>query len=361
MAAAAELHLGAARPPRAAILAAYAALYLIWGSTYLGIRFGIATLPPFGMAAVRFLIAGALLYGWARARGAPRPTVGQWGAASVVGALLLLVGNGGVTWAEQRVPSGITALLIASEPLWIVLLGWLRPGGTRPTMTTALGLGLGLAGVVVLVGPGAMSGGSGTGGNGAGGNHVDLVGAAVVLAGALTWAAGSLWSTGPAGRARLPASPSLTTGMQMLTGGAFLFGASVLAGEPARFDPRAVAATSLVALGYLAVFGSIVAFSAYVWLLGVEPPARVATYAFVNPVVAVALGWAVAGEPVGARVVVAAAVIVGAVVLLTVRPPARAPQRAPAAPAASGRRELTRGPLVEVVGAHPEGQLCDVC
>lgn len=315
----------AARPPRAAILAAYAALYVIWGSTYLGIRVGIATLPPFGMAATRFLLAGALLYGWARLRGAPRPTARQWGAAAVVGALLLLLGNGGVTWAEQRVPSGVAALLIATEPLWIVLLGWRRPGGTRPSLATALGLALGIAGVVVLVGPGASSAGPPSG-------HVDLRGAAVVLAGALSWAAGSLWATGPGGRARLPASAPLTTGMQMLTGGALLLGASAAAGEPAAFHPTAVSPASVAALGYLIVFGSIVAFSAYVWLLGVEPPARVATYAFVNPVVAVLLGWAVAGEALTGRVVVAAAVIVGAVVLLTLRPAAARAARVTAAP-----------------------------
>ncbi len=310
------------RPRRAAVLAAYAALYVIWGSTYLGIRVGLATLPPFGMAGARFVIAGTILYTWARLRGAPRPTARQWGAAAVVGALLLLAGNGGVTWAEQRVPSGVAALLIASEPLWIVLLGWRRAGGTRPNLATALGLALGVAGVVVLVRPGASGAG-----------HVDPRGAAVILAGALSWAAGSLWATGPAGRARLPAAAPLATGMQMLTGGALLLGASVAAGEPAAFRPAAVSLTSVAALGYLVVFGSIVAFSAYVWLMGVEPPARVATYAFVNPVVAVLLGWAVAGEPLTGRVAVASAVIVGAVVLLTLRPAApRAPVQPPMQP-----------------------------
>jgi drug/metabolite transporter (DMT)-like permease len=343
----------AARPPRATLLAAYAALYVIWGSTYLAIRYGIATLPPFGMAGVRFVLAGALLYGWARLRGAPRPTRRQWSGAAVVGALLLLVGNGGVTWAERQVPSGVAALLIASEPLWIVLLGWWRPGaaerGPRPGGWTALGLALGLVGVGVLVVPdaadafrGAARAGAAPGGHAPG---VDLVGAAVVLLGAFSWAAGSLWSATAAGKSRLPASAPLATGMQMLVGGALLLGASVAAGEPAAFRPGAVSAASLAALAYLAVFGSIVAFSAYVWLLGVEPPARVATYAFVNPVVAVLLGWAVAGEAITDRVLVAAAVIVAGVVLLTLRsaPPAAArvepvepvePDAAPATPSA---------------------------
>ena len=315
---------------RARLLAAYAAVYLIWGSTYLGIRIGLRTLPPFGMAAVRFLLAGALLYAWARARGAPRPTRRQWGAASVVGALLLLAGNGGVTWAEQRVPSGVAALLIASEPLLIVLLGWAQRGGTRPTRTTALGLTLGLLGVAVLIGPSALH--PHAVGLGATGDplRVDPLGAAVIVGGALAWAVGSLWS----GRAQLPASAPLATGMQMIVGGTLLAGASIAAGEPATFHPAAVSLASLAALAYLAVFGSIVAFSAYVWLLTVEPPARVATYAFVNPVVAVGLGWAVAGEALSARVLVAAGVIVGAVVLLTVRSPhgVVADERAPTSP-----------------------------
>jgi drug/metabolite transporter (DMT)-like permease/heme-degrading monooxygenase HmoA len=299
-------------------------VYVIWGSTYLAIRYGVETLPPFGMAAVRFLVAGALLYGWARLRGAPRPTRRGWGAAAVVGAALLLVGNGAVTWAEQRVPSGLAALLIASEPLWIVLLGWWRPGaaerGPRPNGRTAVGLALGLAGVAALVVPDALRGG-GTGG-------VDPVGAAAVLAGAFAWAAGSLWAVGDAGRARLPTSGPLATGMQMLAGGAFLLVASLLAGEPAAFHPAAVSRASIAALGYLALFGSIVAFSAYSWLLTVEPPARVATYAFVNPAVAVLLGWLVAGEALTGHILGAAAVIVAAVVLLTLRPGTRvAPAR----------------------------------
>lgn len=329
------------RPRRALLLSAYAAVYVIWGSTYLAIRLGIRTLPPFGMAGVRFLLAGALLYGWARVRGAPRPTRTQWGAATVVGALLLCAGNGAVTWAEQRVPSGIAALLIATEPLWIVLLGWAQRGGDRPTRTTALGLGLGLAGVAVLVGPSALRGAANPGAS-TGASTVDLIGAVVVVGGALTWAAGSLWS----GRSRLPTSAPLATGMQMVAGGALLLGASLAAGEPASFRPALVSLTSVAALGYLAVFGSIVAFSAYTWLLTVEPPARVATYAFVNPVVAVGLGWAVAGEPLTARVLVAAAIIVGAVVLLTLCPTgAKQPQTAGAG--AAGDDAASPTPLPE--------------
>lgn len=306
----------APRPRRAALLAAYAAVYVIWGSTYLAIRYGIATLPPFGMAGARFLAAGALLYAWARVRGAARPTPRQWGGAAVVGALLLLVGNGGVTWAEQRVPSGVAALLVATEPLWVVLLSWWGLGGPRPTLRTALGLVLGLAGVAVLVGGGSRAEHAASGAAAG----LDLVGVGAVLVGATAWAAGSLWSISRAGKARLPQSAPLATGMQMLAGGALLCVASAAAGEPRAFHPAAVSGASLAALGYLATFGSIVAFSAYIWLLKVEPPARAASYAFVNPVVAVLLGWAVAGEPLTTRVLVAAAVIVAALVLLTLTP-----------------------------------------
>lgn len=313
----------AARPRRTLLLAAYAAVYVIWGSTYLAIRVGIDTLPPFGMGATRFLAAGALLYAWARWRGAPRPTRAEWAAAAVVGALLLLVGNGAVTWAEQRVASGVAALLIATEPLWIVLLGWARPDGARPGRATVAGLALGLAGVAVLVAPAGAAGG------GAPNAHVDLLGAAVVVLGALSWAVGSVWS----GRRRLPASAPLASGMQMLAGGAMFAAVSAAVGEPARFDPAAVSAASAGAVAYLVVFGSLVAFSAYAWLLTVEPPTRVATYAFVNPAVAVLLGWAAGGEPLTARIAVAGLVIVGAVVLLTRNPPAAA---APAASRGAG-------------------------
>ena len=297
---------------RAAVLAAYAAVYVLWGSTYLAIRIGVETIPPLAMAGVRNVIAGVALYAWSRLRGAPAPTRPQWAATALLGALLLLVGNGAVTWAEQRVPSGITALLVATEPLWIVLLAWWQPRGARPTALTAFGLALGLAGVAVLVGP-ALFGGAATSGS------IDLAGAAVVLAGAAAWAGGSLWASGASNRARLPASTTLSTGMQMATGGAMLLLASALTGEPASLGSAAVSGRSVAALGYLIGFGSLVGFNAYAWLLTVEPPARVATYAFVNPVIAVLLGWAVAGEALSARVLVAAAAIVGAVVLLTVR------------------------------------------
>ncbi len=286
-----------------AIAAALASIYLIWGSTYLAIRFAIESLPGFLMAGARFLVAGALLYAWARWRGAPRPRLVEWGWATAIGALLLLVGNGGVVWAEQRVASGLTALLVATVPLWVVVLERFSPGGRRVGAQVWLGMALGLGGLALLVGPGALPGGG----------AIDPGGALVLLGASLAWSYGSLLSR----RAELPKSALLATAMEMLAGGALLALAGTLGGEWASFDPAAVSARSLVSLVYLSVFGSIVAFTAYIWLLGVASATLVSTYAFVNPVIAVLLGWALAGEPLDGRIVLAAAVIVAGVVAIT--------------------------------------------
>lgn len=288
---------------RASVLKVALALgtvYLVWGSTYLAIRFAIETIPPFLMAACRYLTAGALLYGWARWRGAPRPSLLHWRSAVLVGAFLLLGGNGGVVWAEQRVDSGLAALLISTEPLWIVLFFWLRSGRQRLDRRVLAGLMLGFTGVMLLVRPGSSG-------------SVDLMGAAALVLASLCWAWGSLYGQ----RAPLPDSPLASTGMQMLGGGALLLIASFLTGEPARFALAEVSQRSMLAVAYLVVFGAIVAFTAYVWLLRVAPPVLVSTYAYVNPVVAVFLGWAFAGEPLTKGTLMAAAVILGGVVLIT--------------------------------------------
>ncbi|MEJ2555584.1 MAG: drug/metabolite exporter YedA [Anaerolineae bacterium] len=292
-----------ARGLRLRIVVAFAAIYLIWGSTYLGIRFAIETVPPLLMAGTRFVVAGTMLYSWTRLRGAPRPTRLHWGAASVVGGLMLLGGNGGVSWAEQRVFSGLAALLIATVPLWIALLDWRRRGGLRPSGRGAVGLVFGFAGVALLVGPGELAGSS----------HMDPLGAMVLLLAALSWAAGSLYSR----QAQLPGSALLAISMEMLTGGVLLLAAGLVTGEGARLELSQVSPRSVLALGYLIVFGSLVAFSAYIWLLRVSTPDRAATYAYVNPVVAVILGWALGGEPLTLRTLLAAVVIVSAVVIIT--------------------------------------------
>jgi len=290
-------------PPRSHVLAAYAAVYVIWGSTYLAIHFAVQTLPPFLMAGVRFLAAGTILYAFMRLSGrAPRPTLVNWRAAFVVGGLLLLGGNGGVVWAQLQVPSGIAALLVATVPLWMVVLDWLRPGGRRPTLRVAAGIALGLVGLGVLVGPGMLHGEG----------NVNPAGAIVLLLASLSWAAGSLWAS----RAALPRAPALATGMEMLGGGSLLLLVGLLSGEAGRVDLASASPASLSALLYLIVFGSLVGFSAYVWLLAHEPPARAATYAYVNPVVAVFLGWLLAGERLTGATLMAAAIIIGAVVLI---------------------------------------------
>jgi drug/metabolite transporter (DMT)-like permease len=321
-----------ARPTAAKVLAAFAAVYVIWGSTYLAIRIAIESMPPLLMAGARFLLAGALLYGIMRARGEPAPERRHWGSAALIGMLLLMFGNGGVTLAERTVPTGVAALLVAMVPMWMVLLEWLRPGGSRPSGRTILGLVIGFAGIVLLVGPAGF----------VGGDPVDPAGAGFVMVGCLAWAAGSIWSRGAA----LPGSALLATGMEMVCGGAWLLLAGTVTGEWGSVDPSAFTTRSVLAFAYLVLFGSLIGFTAYIWLLGVSTPARVSTYAYVNPVVAVLLGWGLLGEPLNARILGAAAIIVAAVAVITMG------KRALAAPAAAAERGLTRPRAEETLRAH---------
>jgi drug/metabolite transporter (DMT)-like permease len=288
--------------PRSRLLVAFALVYVVWGSTYLAIRFAIETAPPFLMASARFLLAGAMIYLWARLRGAARPTAVHWRSAAIIGAALFLFGNGGVVWAEQFVPSGLAALLVATVPLWIVLFEWWLPGGSRPPLAVWLGVLVGLFGVGLLVQPGSASGGS----------ERYLAGALALVVASIVWSLGSLYAR----RAPLPKSMPLTIGMQMLTGGAWLGLASLMTGEPGRFDPSAMSGKSLLAVLYLVVFGALVGFSAYQYVLHHATPARAATYAYVNPVVAMFLGWAFAGEPITARTLTAAAIVLAAVAII---------------------------------------------
>jgi drug/metabolite transporter (DMT)-like permease len=290
-------------PSRARLLAAFAAVYVIWGSTYLFIRFAVETLPPFVMAGARFAVAGAILYLWARLRGAPAPTHADARGAAIAGLFLLLGGNGAVVWAEQRVPSSVTALLVATVPVWIVLLDWLRPGGLRPRAGVFVGLALGLAGLALLVGRGALDDGG-----------ADLVGAGVLLVGSVLWATGSLYVR----HNPRPSSALVTNAVQMLAGGAALLVTGIAVGELARLDLAAASTRSLLSLLYLIVAGSLIGFTAYTYLLQVSTPAKVSTYAYVNPVVAVFLGWAFAGEEITARTLLAAAVILSGVAIITV-------------------------------------------
>jgi len=286
---------------------AFAAIYTLWGSTYLAIRFAIETIPPFFMAAARFLVAGFLLYALMRWRGVQAPRRLHWRAAGIVGALLLAGGNGALVWSEQRVASGLAALLLATIPIWMVVLDTLRPRGPRLDAQVIAGLALGLAGLGLLMGPGKLLGGE----------RVNPLGAAVLMLGAISWSVGSLYSR----HAHLPAAPLLAAAMEMIAGGALLVVVGLFAGEAGRLHLSSISMRSALGLVYLICFGSLLGFTAYIWLLGVCPPARVSTYAYVNPLVAVFLGWLVAGEPLSARTLMAAAVIVGSVALIITHRP----------------------------------------
>ena len=290
-----------ARRSPAAVALALATVYLVWGSTYLGIRVTDRTMPPFLMSSVRFVIAGTALYVFA-SRGRPRPTLRQWGAAALVGAALLLVGNGGVAWAETRLEAGIAALIVAIIPLWVAVLDRLF-FGRRLSRTAVVGLVIGFAGVALLVRPG-------------GGGDAFAALALVVTTSA--WAGGSLYARG----ATLPESPLLAAAMQMLTASVFLAVAGFAMGEASDVHASSFGTKPVLAFAYLVVVGSLIAFSAYAWLLKNVRISVVSTYAFVNPVVAVALGTMFLAEPIGWTTVIAGAAIVVAVVLIvTARPP----------------------------------------
>lgn len=293
-------------PSTLGVAAAFAAVYLIWGSTYLAIRYAVETLPPLMMAGTRFVIAGSILYAFVRLRGAPRPLRIHWRSTAIIGGLLLLGGNGGVTWAEQTVPSSVAALLITSVPIWMVLAEWLRPGGVRPRLAVAVGVVLGFAGVVLLMGSKELGEGQ----------PLDRVGALILVSGSICWSLGSVWSRSM----KMPSSPLMVTAMEMLCGGVMLLAAGLSLGEGSNIAADKISLLSVASLGYLIVFGSLVAFTSYVWLLKVSTPARVSTYAFVNPVVAVLLGVTVGKEPFGAKTMIASMVILAGVVLITLKP-----------------------------------------
>jgi len=269
-------------------------------------RVGIETIPPLMLAGLRHFTVGLVLYPILRWKTGVGPTATHWKTAAVTGVLLLFVGNGGVCWAEQVVPSGITALLVAMVSLWLVIVDWLRPGGHRPVPKVIVGLVLGFGGMALLVGP-AHLGGS---------ERVDLRGVAVLVVACFAWACGSLYSK----HGGMPSSPLLGVAMQSLVGGAVLLVVGILSGEFHRFHFVAVSWRSWSALGYLIVFGSGIGFTAYLYILQKSTAARVATYALVNPVVALILGRLIVGETISPRTVIAAVVILTAVVLVITAP-----------------------------------------
>lgn len=288
------------------LFCAFGAIYLIWGSTYLAIAVGIESFPPLILPAMRHLTAGLVLYPILRWRTGIRPTRAQWRTAGITGILLLLVGNGGVCLSERTVPTGVAALLVALVSFWMVLLEWLRPEGLRPAPRVVASLVLGFGGLALLVGP-AHLGGS---------DRVDLTGAAILTVGSFAWACGSIYSK----HNDLPSSPMLGVAMQSLVGGAALWIVALISGEGRQFHLTAISARSWIAIAYLIVFGSGMGFTAYTFLLKKSSAARVGTYAFVNPVVALFLGWLWAGETITLRTALAAGVILTAVLLVVSAP-----------------------------------------
>jgi drug/metabolite transporter (DMT)-like permease len=282
---------------------AFAALYTIWGSTYLAIKFAVETIPPYLMSGGRFIVSGVILYAVARLTGSPNPTRREWRDGAIVGTLLLTCGNGVVGWAEQMVPSGITALLVASVPIWMVLIDWARPHGKRPTLVVTIGLLVGLAGVGMLAAPGSTPAEK----------PGMILGAVMLIVGSIAWAAGSIYSR----QSARPASAQMSTAVQMITGSVTLILVAVLMGEPGRFDVDAVTMKSFLAWAYLVTFGAIIGFTAYAYVLRETTPAKASTYAYVNPAIAVLLGWAFANEPVTARTLIGAGIILAGVAMIS--------------------------------------------
>ncbi len=308
------------RPGRFAIISAFAALYLIWGSTYLAILFAIGTMPPLLMAGARFLLAGLILYGIARWRGAPKASFANWRTALIIGGCLLLCGNGGVTLSEQYVSSGLASVIVATVPIHIALLAWWTGIAPRPTPIVWLGLAGGFAGVVILLLPEIHFSSGQTG-------HAGL-GMLILLCSSFIWSVGSIYSR----KAKSASPPLLLAGQQMICGGVLLTVAGLIMGEHRILDPKHISSLSIGSFIYLVIIGALVGYTAYIFLLRHCEPAKVATYAYVNPIVAVILGALFAGESLTARTAVAAGLIIGSVALvITVQQTRSKPVPAPVA------------------------------
>lgn len=292
-------------PSTARILAAFAAVYVIWGSTYLGIRIGIESIPPYVLAGTRFAASAVLMTAYALWRRAPAPDARDVRTGVLTGLLMLSAGNGTVTWATQFVPSGRIALLVATTPVWMTIFDWARRGGVRPSLGEVAGLLVGLSGVALLIGPDAWTGAA---------TPAALGGQLLALVGACSWAAGSLFTRYSAGRT----TAAMRTALQMWVAAVVLTTVAALRGEWQGFVLSQVSLRSWIAWWYLVLFGSLIGFTAYVWLLKVVSPSKAATYAYVNPAVALALGWAIAGEPLSTRTLTASAIIIGGVALVTI-------------------------------------------
>lgn len=290
------------KPPAWKIVAAFAAIYIIWGTTYLAIAMMVKTIPPYLGAGSRFLVAGTLLFVFLRLRGHPLPTLRQWGWAALAGLLLLVGGNGSIVWAQKTVPSGIASIIVATEPLWIVLASWLFFRGGRPTLLEAAGILGGFAGMVFLIGPSML----------AHGGEIDPFGAGLLAFATVSWAFGSMVSR----HADLPDSAPMAMSMEMASAGLIMLLLAIPKGDWGGFSLSAVTLESFLGWLYLVVFGSWIGFVAFFFLMRHCRPSRAATYAYVNPLIALFLGWLVAGEPLSARTLVSAAVILASVAIV---------------------------------------------
>ena len=298
---------GISRPSAWKVLLAFAVIYFVWGSTYLAIRIGVREVPPFLLAGIRFLLAGIVLYVWMRAKGTASPTVREWGASSVVAVLIFVLDYGLVFWAEQRVPSGITAVMMATIPVFMVLSEILFLGTQRLTLRLVFALLVGIGGVAVLVSRSVSFGEA----------PIDTAGACALIVAAISWSIGSALTR----KLPLPQSKAMSSGAQMLAGGVMLTLTAALLGEFRGFHVGTVSRGAWLALIYLIVAGSILAFTAYVWLIHHESPTKVGTYAYVNPVVAVLLGYFFGGEAIGVRTIVGTLCVLVSVVIITTTAP----------------------------------------
>jgi drug/metabolite transporter (DMT)-like permease len=275
-------------------------IYIIWGSTYLAIRFAVDSIPPFLMASTRFLIPGLILYGWRRLAGDKSPSRIEWRSTIIIGLLLLVGGNGAVTWAEQTIPSGIAALVIGSVPLWITILNLFTTDGKNQDKKVIVGAVFGFLGLFLLIGPNQILGSSG---------DVTPMGITALLLAAFFWSAGSLFSR----NATIPESPLLGTSMEFLAGGVGLLVMGTITGEFSRLAIQSITPRSIFSLVYLSLFGSLIAFVAYTWLLRNAPISMVSTYAYVNPLIAIFLGNLLADEIINSRILIAAFIIISSV------------------------------------------------
>ncbi len=309
---------------------AFTAIYLIWGSTFLATRFAVVTIPSFFVAGTRFFVAGLILFAIGRVKYREKLTWQNWRAAACMGALFFLICHGGVAWAAKHVPSGISALLMSSISLWTGLIEWVRRSETRPNKLVAISLGVGFLGIATLVvRPEVLAG-----------SQVGSMGALVVVVGAFSWALGTVFTR----KVDLPSSTVVSAGMQMICGGGLLLLTGVLTGQAAHLSLAGLNSTSLISMLFLTLIGSLVGFTCYVWLLGVASPTLVATYAYVNPIVAVFLGWALAGERLTARSMIASLVVLLSVaMIISSRKTPPAPARVPVVPLPATSLNIAEG------------------